>query len=109
MAGIRTYSSDGRCYDPLEYHRGPNTFWPFISALTALGLSNFGYQTEAEQILQGMLWGVTQFQTNIEVFLKKDGRYLKYINPDGHQHSSKDQAWTAASIYLCQKLSQQKA
>lgn len=98
-AGIRTYSSTGHAYDPVAYHRGPHTFWPFVSALIADGMNKLGYTYEARQILRGMVRGVSEFNSCIEMFIKQDTKYEKFREPTTGQMSSSDQAWTAAAIY----------
>ncbi len=98
-AGIRTYSSSGKAYDPVAYHRGPHTFWPFVSALIADGLNELGYIYESRQILTAMVRGITKFDSCIEMFVKNDTNYQKFREPTTGQESANDQAWTAASLY----------
>ena len=98
-AGIRTYSSEGDAYDPIAYHRGPNTFWPFVSALIADGLNNFGYGYETKKILKAMIIGIQKFNSCIEMFVKNGDSYNKFREPSTGQLSSTDQAWTAAALY----------
>ncbi len=98
-AGIRTYSCEGTSYDYVAYHRGPNTYWPFVSGLIADGLNHFGYKYEATQTLTAMIKGIKKFGTCIELFVKKDNDYARFKHPDYDQLSCTDQAWTAAAIY----------
>ena len=97
-SGVRIYSDKNTCFDNLEYHRGPNTFWPFVSVLISQGLHNFGYKQESQQILTAILEGVSNFETCVELFIK-NSEYELYKDPDSGQLSAKDQAWTAAGIY----------
>lgn len=98
-AGIRTYSCKGTSYDRIAYHRGQNTYWPFVSGLIADGLNNFGYKYEAQKVLSAMIKGVHKFGTCVELFVKKDNQYSRFKHPDIEQYSCTDQAWTAAAVY----------
>lgn len=98
-AGIRTYSCEGSAYDYVAYHRGPNTYWPFVSGLIADGLNNFGYKFEAKQILTAMVKGVKSFGSCIELFVKKEESYSPFSHPDYNQLSCSEQAWTAGALY----------
>jgi glycogen debranching enzyme len=98
-AGIRTYSCEGTVYDYVAYHRGPNTFWPFVSGLIADGLNNFGYKYEAKEVLSAMVKGVKSFGSCIELFIKKEEAYSPFSHPDYNQLSCTDQAWTAGALY----------
>jgi glycogen debranching enzyme len=97
--GIRTYSCEGSVYDPIGYHRGQNNFWPFVSALIADGFNHLGYTNQAEQILRAMVHGIKQFNSCVELFVKKDGRLERFVNPFEKQVSCTDQAWTAGALY----------
>lgn len=103
-AGVRTYSARGRAFDPVAYHRGPHTYWPFVSALIADGLFSLGYAYEARRILTGMVRGVTPFDSCIEMFVKNDSGYEKFREPTTGQLSANDQAWTAASLYYASEF-----
>ena len=103
-AGIRVYSKNNAVFDNKDYHRGPNTFWPFISGLIGWGLIKFGYINESKRVLQAMVCGVSKFDTCVELFLKKNGKYVLYQSPVTHNTSSLDQSWTAAAIYYALSL-----
>lgn len=99
-AGIRTYCSSKGPYDQTGgYHRGPNTFWPFVSGRIGEGLHNFKFTNEAKSVLAAMINGVQKFNTCIELFLKKDDNYLRFQDEQSGQTSCTDQAWTAARLY----------
>ncbi len=100
QAGIRTYSCEGKVYDPILYHRGPHTFWPFVSALIADGLNHFGYDYESKQLLLAMVKGIQRFDSCIELFVKNNETYERFKNPLADQVSCTDQAWTAAALYF---------
>jgi glycogen debranching enzyme len=97
-AGVRVYSNRNKVFDPEEYHRGAETYWPFISGIVGWGLHNYGYHSEARQVCEAMLKGVSRFESCIEMFLKKNGEYCRYVNPQTKQVSSSDQAWTAGAV-----------
>jgi glycogen debranching enzyme len=104
-AGIRTYSSTVQARDPLGYHRGPHTFWPFVSGMIGIGLTHFQYHTEAKTVLQAMLHGVNYFDSCIELFTKKPGEHPKvFRDPETTYESSLDQAWTAGAVYYASHI-----
>ena len=111
QAGIRTYSHQIKNYQPGDvYHRGPNTYWPFESALIASGLDHFGYRRQATKLASAMLKGAGHFNSCIELFVEdRAGRLHLWKSSSTPQTSSADQAWTAAAIYYAstylQKLS----
>lgn len=105
-AGVRVYSDTTKFYDELEYHRGPATYWPFTNALLAIGLRDFGYITQAQNVLEAMIKGVGNFNHCIELFMMKDGRFVAYKDPFNGQESCSDQAWTAAGLYYAFALDQ---
>src|SRR5438477_413290 len=49
--GIRTLARGQKAYNPLSYHNG--TVWPHDNSLIAMGLSHYGMQHQALQILSG--------------------------------------------------------
>ncbi len=99
-AGIRTYSHRLTNYNPNDiYHRGPNTYWPFESALIASGLDHFGYRKQAAKVATAMLKGVSRFNSCIELFVENNHHLRVWKSPSTPQTSSADQAWTAAAIY----------
>jgi glycogen debranching enzyme len=100
QAGVRVYSQNNSQFDPLGYHRGPNTFWPFVSALTAKGLIDYGFNEKAEDILIAMLNGVQRFGTSVELFMGQNGNYERYHDLESGNFSCSDQAWTASGVYF---------
>src|SRR5438067_3526020 len=49
--GIRTLARGQKAYNPLSYHNG--TVWPHDNSLIAMGLSHYGLQRQALQIMSG--------------------------------------------------------
>src|SRR3989475_2070216 len=58
--GIRTLARGQRPYNPLSYHNG--TVWPHDNSLIAIGLSNYGIQKIAAQVLSGAYDACRQFR-----------------------------------------------
>jgi glycogen debranching enzyme len=58
--GIRTLAQGQRAYNPLSYHNG--TIWPHDNSLIAMGLSNYGMQKIAAQVLSGAYDACRQFR-----------------------------------------------
>ena len=58
--GIRTLARGQRSYNPLSYHNG--TIWPHDNSLIAMGLSNYGMQKIAAQVLSGAYDACRQFR-----------------------------------------------
>jgi len=58
--GIRTLARGQRPYNPLSYHNG--TIWPHDNSLIAIGLSNYGMQKIAAQVLSGAYDACRQFR-----------------------------------------------
>ena len=58
--GIRTLARGQRSYNPLSYHNG--TVWPHDNSLIAMGLSNYGMQKVAAQVLSGAYDASRQFR-----------------------------------------------
>lgn len=97
--GIRVYSSKTKCFDPLEYHRGPHSFWPFTNGLLISVYHQHGREKEASCLSQIILNQVASFGSCIELYVKHGDSFERYQEPDGHRSSS-DQTWTAAAGYL---------
>jgi glycogen debranching enzyme len=100
-AGMRNYwnSSTAHLYSN-GYHRGPNTYWPFVSAIIANGIDHFGFKKEAKKVALAMLHGVNHFDSCLELFVKNENnRYEPWHHPIEKQESAVNQAWTAAGMY----------
>lgn len=99
-AGIRVYSSQVKALDPSGYHRGPDTFWPFVSGMIGIGLNHFSFRAETKTVLSAMLEGISYFDSCIELFTKrKNERPQVFVDPETKYESSIDQAWTAGAVY----------
>lgn len=98
--GLRTYQKDLTNFvQNDQYHRGPNTYWPFASALTALGFAKSGFYDESVNVLKSMMNGLGNFDSFVELFLVKDGQAEVWKHAESEQTSTLNQAWTAAAAY----------
>lgn len=94
-AGIRTLSSRSHIFNPSSYHNG--SIWPHDNGIIVEGLENYGFIKEAHKVREAILGAVSHFETSIELFVFKDGKYLDYRSKHG-QVACKQQAWSAAAI-----------
>ncbi len=100
-AGIRDYAIGTTFRQGTLYHGSPDTYWPFVSMLVARGLEQFGYHSEAKEIITASLGAVHQLGSNIEMFVETQDKHLvPWHHPDVGQESSAEQAWTAAAVYF---------
>lgn len=101
-AGMRNYASSVKVPKIYTggYHRGPNTYWPFVSGLITKGFRGFGFTEEAGQVASAALAGISHFDSCIEMFkVPRPGIFTSWQDARGEQKSSTDQAWTAAALY----------
>jgi glycogen debranching enzyme len=99
QGGIRVYSSNTQALDPLKYHRGAHTFWPFTNGLLIPIFDRYGRVEQATQLSKIILSQIESFGSCIELYLKEGEHFVRYQEPGGHR-SSADQTWTAAAGYL---------
>lgn len=65
--GIRTLSTADRGYNPIGYHAG--TVWPHDTSLIAQGLTQYGFRTEANQLIMALIHAAASFDFRLpEVF-----------------------------------------
>jgi glycogen debranching enzyme len=101
-AGMRNYSSSTvvKTLFAGGYHRGQNTYWPFVSGLIVSGFDKFGFRKEAKGVAEAALKGAGRFRGCIELFQGDDqGGYHPWHHPAEKQQSATEQAWSAAAIY----------
>ncbi|MGE5042168.1 MAG: hypothetical protein ACM3IJ_04680 [Candidatus Levyibacteriota bacterium] len=104
-AGFRTYGKYTKVHDPDGYHNGPETYWPFMSGLAAIGLDKRGYRREAEEVLEASLERIREFGSNIEMFKRDEtGAYVRWRDRFSGQTSALDQAWTAGMVYYATSM-----
>ena len=96
--GIRTLSRGQKAYNPLSYHNG--TIWPHDNSIIAMGLSHYGMQRQALQILAGAYDAARAFRHYRlpELFCgmsKGDGDL-----PVSYPVSCSPQAWASGAFFL---------
>lgn len=94
--GVRTLSSAALRYNPLGYHLG--TVWPHDNSLIAAGFKRYGLDSEALQIVDGMLQAATEFEGHRlpELF----GGFARddYGMPVSYPVACQPQAWSAGAV-----------
>lgn len=101
-AGIRDYEKGTVFTHGTNYHGSPNTYWPFMSGVTARGMEQLGYDEAAKRVMEAFLNAIYTLGTNIEMFIQdEDDQFEPWSHPDPEigQKSSRAQAWTAAAVY----------
>jgi glycogen debranching enzyme len=96
--GIRTLAKGQRPYNPLSYHNG--TVWPHDNSLIAMGLSNYGLQRIAAQVLAGAYDACRQFR-----HYRLPELYCGMGRGEGdlvvsYPVSCSPQAWASAALFL---------
>lgn len=100
MVGTRSYTKQIKAYSKKDqYHRGPNTYWPFAAIFTALGMEKQGYKAAASKLINATLNGLSNFDSMVELYQKRDGKVKIWQHPESDQTSTLNQAWTAAGGY----------
>ncbi|HZU72929.1 MAG TPA: glycogen debranching N-terminal domain-containing protein [Acidimicrobiales bacterium] len=94
--GVRTLSSEMGAYNPMSYHNG--SVWPHDNALIAAGLMRYGYVTEAQRIVLGLLDAAACFQGRLPELFCGFGRH-EFARPVGYPTSCSPQAWAAATPF----------
>ncbi len=95
--GVRTLSAAETRFNPMSYHNG--SVWPHDNALIALGLSRYGFKTEAMKIFSG-LFDATHFLSQSRLpelfcgFSRGQGR-----GPTLYPVACAPQAWSSATPF----------
>lgn len=96
--GIRTLAQGQRPYNPLSYHNG--TVWPHDNSMIAMGLSHYGMQKHAVQLLSALTETARHFrhQRLPELFcgMGSSGQAL----PVSYPVSCSPQAWASGAFFL---------
>jgi glycogen debranching enzyme len=96
--GIRTLSAVEKRYNPMSYHNG--SIWPHDNALIAFGLSLYGYQKEALEILNAL------FSASLFIDMQRLPElycgFSRKANegPTAYPVACSPQAWSVAVIFL---------
>ena len=93
--GIRTLARGQRAYNPLSYHNG--TIWPHDNSIIAMGLSNYGMQKQAAQLLTGAYDAARQFRHYRlpELYCGMEGAMVV-----SYPVSCSPQAWASGAFFL---------
>lgn len=94
--GVRTMSARERTYCPFGYHNGG--VWPHDNALIAAGLKRYGFETEAEQVIDAIIEAAFHFP--LERLPELFCGYAKSTHavPVSYPTACHPQAWSAASV-----------
>ena len=100
--GVRTLASTMGAYNPMSYHNG--SVWPHDNAIVAAGLMRYGFVTEAQRIVLGLLDASEQIRSRLpELFCGFDRQ--EFDLPVAYPTSCSPQAWSAAApLYLLRTL-----
>jgi glycogen debranching enzyme len=92
--GVRTMATSEGGYSPIRYHDG--TVWPHDNSLIALGLTRYGFRTEAATIAQAIIEAATYFENRLpEVFAGYPRSFSRY--PVQYPTACSPQAWAAGA------------
>src|SRR5438067_3080982 len=94
--GVRTLSSAALRYNPLGYHLG--TIWPHDNSLIAAGFKRYGLDSEALQIVEGMLQAATEFEGHRLPELFGGFAREDYGVPVSYPVACQPQAWSAGAV-----------
>ena len=96
--GIRTLGANEIRYNPMSYHNG--SIWPHDNALIAFGLSKYGFQKEALQIMQSLFEAslFIDLQRLPELFCGFDRR--RNEGPTAYPVACSPQAWSVGAVFL---------
>ncbi|HVA08758.1 MAG TPA: glycogen debranching N-terminal domain-containing protein [Acidimicrobiales bacterium] len=100
--GVRTLASTMGAYNPMSYHNG--SVWPHDNAIVAAGLMRYGFVTETQRIVLGLLDASEQIRSRLpELFCGFDRQDFNL--PVAYPTSCSPQAWSAAApLYLLRTL-----
>ena len=96
--GIRTLSRGQAAYNPLSYHNG--TVWPHDNSIIAMGLSHYGMQREALQILSGAYAAARNFRHYRLPELFCGMSKGQQEQPVSYPVSCSPQAWASGAVFL---------
>ena len=93
--GVRTLGAGEVRYNPVSYHNG--SVWPHDTALTAGGLSRYGFKTEAERI-RNALYDLAATQPDNRLPELVAGYERSDAPPVPYPVACRPQAWDAAAL-----------
>jgi len=95
--GIRTMATSMRAYNPVSYHLG--SVWPHDNAICVAGLTRYGFDDEAQRVMNGMLDVADHFGGRLPELLSGIDR-SEFAVPAVYPTSCMPQAWAAAAPLL---------
>jgi glycogen debranching enzyme len=95
--GIRTLATGQRVYNPLSYHNG--TVWPHDNAIIAQGLSHYGRNDLASQILTGLFEAAHHFDGSRLPELYCGLERSSGAFPVPYPVACSPQAWASAALF----------
>lgn len=97
--GVRTLSSQMARYDPLSYHNG--TVWPHDNSLICMGLSNYGFMNESQEIAGCMIDAASSFPDNRLPELFAGYARREHSRPIPYPAANAPQAWASGALIYC--------
>ena len=96
--GIRTMSSEMRGYNPISYHNG--SVWPHDNSLIIAGLRRYGFDREAERLINALLDASSHFPGHRlpELFAGYERRNGAF--PVEYLGANSPQAWASGAVVL---------
>ncbi len=96
--GIRTLSAKNPAYNPISYQLG--SVWPHDNSLIAAGLKRYGYDSEANQVAEGIFAAASYFEAGRmpELFAGIERQPESF--PVHYPDANVPQAWAAGSIFF---------
>lgn len=96
--GIRTLGAGEVRYNPMSYHNG--SIWPHDNAIIAYGLSLYGFQKEALQIMQALFDAslYVDLQRLPELYCGFDRRSGE--GPTAYPVACSPQAWSVSAVFM---------
>jgi len=96
--GIRTIAATEANYNPMSYHNG--SIWPHDNGLIAMGLSRYGFKTEALQIMTSLFNAANALDLHRLPELFCGFRRRPGQGPTLYPVACIPQAWAAATVYF---------
>jgi glycogen debranching enzyme len=96
--GIRTLGSDQYVYNPMSYHRG--SVWPHDNSLVAYGMSQYGHQAQAAEVLTALYDTALHFQNYRLPELYCGIQRRQRDEPVHYPVSCSPQAWASGSLLM---------
>lgn len=97
--GIRTLSSSNPAFDPFSYHRG--AVWPVENATIAGAFRLWGFQEQAEKVIDAQLATATLFpMMRLPEVMSGHERSEEYPVPGLYPNANLLQAWSVSAIFF---------